>query len=69
MDDDTRDKTFWHWIAHWRYEDGSASGVLPRLLTDNEKELLELAEEHFRGFGVEVKYVDTLKPKKQGDQQ
>jgi len=46
------------WIAHWRYEDGSGSGVLPRVLTDYDKTLLELAEKHLRGFGVIVKYVE-----------
>lgn len=47
------------WIAHWRYSDGSASGVLPRILGDGEKELLLLAEECFKGFGVDVKYVEA----------
>jgi hypothetical protein len=29
------------WILHHRYSDGSGSGVLPRVLSDQEKELIE----------------------------
>lgn len=47
------------WIAHWRYSDGSASGVLPRVLSDAEKELLQLAENCFKGFGADVQYVEA----------
>jgi len=60
------------WLAHWRYSDGSASGVLPLILTDEEKALLELVEEHFKGFGVDVQYVEAnagierpMKPQKE----
>ena len=29
------------WVLHWRYSDGSASGVIDRLITDEQKKLLE----------------------------
>ncbi len=44
------------WLLHWWYDDGSASGVLPRILTDDDKKLLELADREC-GFAKSVEYV------------
>ncbi len=52
----TKAMTEQKWILHWRYDDGSASGVLPRILTDEDKKLLELAEDEC-GFIKCVEYV------------
>ncbi len=50
------------WILHWRYNDGSASGVLPRILTDEDKKLLELAGEEC-GFVKCVEYIKLSEDK------
>ena len=36
-----------YYICHYEYSDKSGSGVLPRLLTESDKKLIELIDEHF----------------------
>jgi len=36
-----------HYVCHYEYGDKSSSGVLPRLLTESDKKLIELIDEHF----------------------
>ena len=47
------------YIAHWRYSDDSASGVLPKQLNQKEVDLLLLAKGQF-GFEREVEFVKCL---------
>lgn len=44
------------YIAHWQYDDGSASGVLPVILDEKQVELLKLAEKNF-GFEKSVQFI------------
>lgn len=44
------------YVAHWRYDDGSNSGVLPIVLDEKQLELLKLAERTF-GFEKTVEFV------------
>lgn len=46
------------YLAHWRYSDGSASGVLPRVLSGSDVELLKLTAEHF-GFEKNIEYIQV----------
>ena len=45
-----------HYVCHYEYSDKSDSGVLPKLLTESDKKLLELAGEHLQ-FGVLVTFI------------
>ena len=50
------------WLCNWWYADRSACGLFPKILTNSEKELLELAEKTFRGFNVLVEFVCVAHP-------
>jgi len=45
-----------YYICHYEYSDKSGSGVLPRLLNESDKKLLELAGEHLQ-FQVLVTFI------------
>jgi len=50
------------YLLHWRYSDGSGSGVLPRVISSHDKELLELIEEEI-GFDRHIEFVEERRRK------
>ncbi len=45
-----------YYIAHWWYSDKSSSGILPKVLSESEKELIELASEYLE-FSKQVEFI------------
>lgn len=45
------------WILHWKYSDGSSSGVMPEILTDEGKALIELFIRETDYFDKDIEFV------------
>ena len=55
------------WLVKWRWFDGSASGVLAKVCSDAEKELLEQVQEEIGFEKDEVEFVVAVPPAEEGE--
>lgn len=49
------------YLLHWRYHDGSDSGVLSRVLTEADKSLIEMFAGSIGGIHVQMEFVKVEK--------